>query len=498
MCSSDLANPIAGAGLVPPVGPDAQRLGHFGPVLAWPSVPIHWGLTPDGRVMSFGATSDGQQGGYRDYVVWDPARGSGPESFLLLPNTTAVDSFCAGQWLLADTGETLISGGNQLIDGINGYGRTDVMRFNPVDNGVRLVTPMQVPRWYATTLADARGQVVALGGRVVPAMPDGERAVAARVPEVLDPATGQWRLLDGAASDLAYGLSMGSWWYPRAWLGPDDRLFIVAHNGRLFSLDTAGQGSLTAWTPRLANVSAHLPAAMYAPGRLITVRNGQQVSLIDINGARPVVSAAAPISRHRRFASGTLLANGQWFVNGGTSVEDNVLEGAHLQAELWDPDSGAWRDLASAALPRLYHSNAMLLPDGTVLTGGGGLPGPLVNANVEIYYPPYLYRQDGSGEPAARPVIDTTPQAVTWGESLALRTRSARPIARMTLVGASQATHAFNVGQRFQALKFRADGQRLRVSLPRDRRQAPAGYYLLFAIDTDGVPSVAKLLRLRD
>mmetsp|Transcript_28963 Transcript_28963/g.52409 ORF Transcript_28963/g.52409 Transcript_28963/m.52409 type:complete len:112 (+) Transcript_28963:1028-1363(+) len=38
------------------------------------------------------------------------------------------------------------------------------------------------------------------------------------------------------------------------------------------------------------------------------------------------------------------------------------------------------------------HSTAILLPDATMLVGGGGRPGPVVNENVEIYSPPYLFQ----------------------------------------------------------------------------------------------------------
>ena len=68
----------------------------------------------------------------------------------------------------------------------------------------------------------------------------------------------------------------------------------------------------------------------------------------------------------------------------------NQLTGVAYQVEIWDPATGHWTAGASAAVPRLYHSNALLLTDATVLTGGGGAPGPLANLNAEIYYPPYL------------------------------------------------------------------------------------------------------------
>jgi hypothetical protein len=99
----------------PPAAPDAAARGTFGPVQPWPSVPIHWVLAPDGRLLTFGASTDGRQGGQRDYSVWDPARGFTPETFTVPPNTTRVNNFCAGQWLMPDSGDVLITGGTQNI-----------------------------------------------------------------------------------------------------------------------------------------------------------------------------------------------------------------------------------------------------------------------------------------------------------------------------------------------------------------------------------------------
>ena len=481
-------------GFTPPAAPDAAVRGAFGPVQPWPSVPIHWVLTPDGRLLSFGATSDGRQGGQRDLSVWDPARGFTPEAFTLLPITTRVNNFCAGQWLMPDSGDVLITGGTQNTPlRYQGIAATTV--FRSAGASLDRVADLQWRRWYPTALGTADGQVLVLGGRVDPATP-GSPAVPALVPELYHPATGTWRVLEGAASAGAFGLNRSSWYYPRAWLGPQALPVIAGRNGSLYQLDPAGAGQLTRLAGGLPHQDPFLPALMTAPGRLLLVGAGRRVSLVDLNTRPPTVQDGAPISRHRRYGNATLLPDGQVLVNGGVDAPDNRLEGAHLEAELWNPADGQWRPAASAALPRLYHGNAILLPDATVLTGGGGLPGPLTNANVEVYYPPYLYRRDGSGLPAERPLIDTQAIARGWGEALELPWSGPRAIARLTLIGTGQATHAFNAGQRLVELPFSDDGAVLRTRLPATRGELPPGFYLLFALDRDGVPSNGKIVRV--
>jgi hypothetical protein len=136
------------------------------------------------------------------------------------------------------------------------------------------------------------------------------------------------------------------------------------------------------------------------------------------------------------------------------------------------------------------------MPDGTVLTGAGGAPGPVANLNAEIYFPPYLYKTDGSGLPAARPVISSAPTASAWGQTVPVSMADANTVSRLTLVRFGAVTHDFSNEQRFQDLSFTQDGQNLSVTMPASANYAPPGFYMLFALDAQGVPSTAKIVRL--
>jgi Domain of unknown function (DUF1929) len=495
------SNPPRLNAAVPPGGPDAATKGTFGPVIQWPSVPIHWVLTPDGRVMNFGASSTGNQGGELDYSVWNPALGTGADAFLLLPNTTEVNTFCAAQWLIPETGKVLITGGTIVIPPVRGIGIDDVTVYDPQTDTVSNTTPMAYRRWYPTTIGTLSGEVVALGGRIDPTEITGGKATVASIPEVFNPVTQTWRTLTGAQSDTAYGIKDMSWYYPHAWLAPNGKTFILSRDGSTYTLSTNGAGKLTKHAAATTKANAHMTSAMYAPGKILAIRDDQVTSLVDINGSTPVITAAPmPITRHRRFGIATVLADGKVFVNGGTSADDNVLDSrAHYASEMWNPATGQWTETAAASLARLYHGDAIMLPDATVLTGGGGLPGPLTNNNAEIYYPPYLYKKDGSGLPAPRSTIDTASIAATWGQQLLVNfTDAGKPITRVTLLRSSMTTHAFNNGQRFQELGFSVVGNQLKLRIPTNKAVAPPGYYLLFALDSDGVPSTGKMIKLAD
>lgn len=148
--------------------------------------------------------------------------------------------------------------------------------------------------------------------------------------------------------------------------------------------------------------------------------------------------------------------------------------------------------MARMQIPRLYHSTALLLPDGrVVLAGGGRLPGP-PNADqlsAEVYSPPYLFK-------GARPTITSAPTTIGYGNSFVVETPEAPSIATVSLVRPGAVTHGFNQDQRFLSLAFEQTIGGLAVQAPENANLAPPGYYMLFVVATDGVPSVASFVRL--
>ena len=136
--------------------------------------------------------------------------------------------------------------------------------------------------------------------------------------------------------------------------------------------------------------------------------------VIDINGATPQVSATAPMAFGRRQHNLTVLADGTVLASGGNSSGASLvdLNAGVYPAELWDPATGQWRTLAAMQVTRQYHSSALLLPDGRVLSSGGGICGTCdqvgyLAKNAEIFSPPYLFQADGTLAP--RPSIDAAP-----------------------------------------------------------------------------------------
>jgi hypothetical protein len=237
-----------------------------------------------------------------------------------------------------------------------------------------------------------------------------------------------------------------------------------------------------------------LPTVMLKPGKLLSLENGGRASIIDMTRSPPVATPTNSPSQMRYWANATVQADGRVFVSGGSAVY-NELSGVAYRAETWDPDTEQWTPGAVASRARLYHSVGLLLPDATILTGGGGAPGPQTNPNAEIYYPPYLFRPDGSF--ASRPKITSAPgNALSWNQGFSLGVSSGVKASRVTFVRMSSVTHAYDSEARFFELGFSQNGSNLNLSTPASRAEAPPGYYLVFVFDQDGVPSVGRILRL--
>jgi YVTN family beta-propeller protein len=466
------------AGLAIP--PDAGQKGMFSRLYNWPLIAIHAALLPDGRVMTYGTKADGQQTGFFIYDVWDSAQP--PDAgHLTLPNNTAVDLFCSSQVVVPLNGDrnqpqlVISNGDNWTGNGTTNTGNPNSTVFDPASNTLVRGQDLKRARWYASAIVLVNGEVYIQGGW------DGTDR-----PEIRG-ADGRYRLLTTDTSGLDF-------YYPRNYVAPDGRVFGFDTNGKLYYVDTASGSLSIVGQIGDAIIGADATSAMFRPGRILQLGGFSNKSIvIDITGGAPVMSGLRTMSSQRRLASATILADGQVLATGGSPVW-NDLNGAALNAEIWNPQTGNWTVGAAGAVARLYHSTGLLLPDATVLVAGGGAPGPLTNLNAEIYYPPYLFTADG--QEAQRPVIVGTPDYLQIGDTVPIDVAPGSAIGRVVLVKTGAVTHGFNMDQRFLELPFRADGNRLYAQAPTHAPDATPGYYMLFVLDAAGVPSKAKILNL--
>jgi len=144
--------------------------------------------------------------------------------------------------------------------------------------------------------------------------------------------------------------------------------------------------------------------------------------------------------------------------------------------------------MAAQAVQRTYHSTAVLLPDGRVLSSGSDDLGSM-QQTYEIFSPPYMFA-------SARPVITSAPASLTYGAQFNIVTPDAASIARVALVRPGATTHADDFDQRYVALKFGIRSGQLTTTAPPSGNYAPPGNYMLVIVNSRGIPSVMPFLSL--
>ncbi len=454
--------------------------------ISWPIIAIHMVLNPDGTVLSFGTDSEGQQGAQLFYDSWNPDTGV----HKLLRHTTRTDLFCATQILIPSTGSVLIGGGDtrgaNLRDSagkmVVNTGVNDVNIFNYKDLSLTPSSmPMTFARWYAslTTLPDGR---LLIDGGI------DRNGADVKTPEIFTLGQG-WRTVPGI---------QGGGYYPRTFVMPNGQLLVFRDVDPALYMFNLSTGSSTK-VGQLPSFSRwYLPALMYDRGKILAVRREGAVSIIDVNGNTPVVSESEAVGNNRYWSSGTVLPDGKVLLTGGggTNAQQqvNTATNVALNAMIWDPKTGKWTNGASAKYSREYHSAALLLPDASVLVAGGGAPGPFKQLNAEVYYPPYLFNQEGAL--ASRPVIQNAANTMTLGSNYNFNVVSALPISRVTLIKTGAVTHSYNNDSRFLEMPFRVNGNTISVSVNESSNVLTPGYYMVFVIDSKGVPSVAKIVNI--
>jgi hypothetical protein len=457
-----------------------QDIGQWGPVKNWPVVGVHVALLPNGKVLAYDSVGDNATESYpvqnfTRATVWDPQA----DTWTPVNVDTGFNVFCSGLAHLRD-GRIFLAGGNK-DQALNGIVQTHL--FDPTTNTWRLGPNMAAGRWYPTVTPLRNGEMLITSGRV-------------DTPEVYT-VDGMLRSLSTASLNLPL--------YPWLDVAPDGRAFYSGPDQTLRTLDPSGTGSWQTLGQRDAINRDYGGHAIYDVGKMLVAGGGPSTAdarVIDFNGASPQVSATAPMAFGRRQHNLTVLADGSVLATGGNSSGAGLvdLNAGVYDAERWNPATGTWTTLGAMHVTRQYHSTALLLPDGRVLSSGGGICGTCdkvgyLAKNAEIFSPPYLFQSDGTLAP--RPVIGSAPSTIGYAGKLTVGTADPPSITKVALMRLGAVTHSDNMEQRYVPLAFTAGASGLTVSGPANANLAPPGPYMLVIVDARGVPSVARMVSVQ-
>ena len=209
--------------------------------------------------------------------------------------------------------------------------------------------------------------------------------------------------------------------------------------------------------------------------------------IIDLAAANPSYTPTSPMIHGRTRLNAVLLPDRTVFVSGGGSSPES---GPVLEAEIYDPQTGAWSAAATATVPRFYHSVALLLPDGRVATAGSNPNRGDDELRIEIFHPPYLFR-------GQRPFIEDAPTEICYGGNYELQTPNADRLQWVQLIRPMATTHSCDTEQRNVDLAFTVLGPcAVRITIPGEPDLAPPGWWMLNVVDTQRRPSQSRWVHL--
>jgi hypothetical protein len=482
-----------------------------------PNYAIHAVMLPTGKVFFFGYLEGSPTFAGRA-AVWDPALGTGPDSFTVVnPPKADVDGdgrfepapiFCGGQSLLAD-GSVFVTGGKLPAIYPKPRGPDFAFRFDPWTETWTREPRMLAGRYYPSQVLLPDGRTLILSGFTEDA-PGGVKNpyLESYTPDDNDAdAKGTIRHLTSGDRDV--GL------YPHLFVLPDGNVLMAGPreqdsavlNTDTFTWDrelpqpaltrTRGTAVLRPQGPggswEVTQIGGYDNQRRDAAGNTIPAASSET---IDVSQPHPKWVPDASLNVARAHHNTVLLPDGSMVTIGG-GIGDGAV-GGHFaatleqrQVELYDPATDTWRLGPSQQETRAYHSTAVLLPSGQVWSSGdNGNPPGATTDTAEIYSPPYLFK-------GTRPVITSSPAAVAYGERFRIRTKDGVG-ERAVLIAPGSTTHATDMNQRLVPLKLKdyTPGVGLNVFAPPNAAVAPPGYYMVFVIDSTGVPSKAEWVRL--
>lgn len=461
------------------------------------------------------------------------------------------DTFCCGHALLPD-GRLLVAGGTELYQLPLGEGHfhqehfpglSDAALFNPMATGSPWSNPGRMPRggrWYPTLVTLASGEILVLSGH--PENADRDRHNNHTMLLFRPTATNPWQVIGDSAQIPS---AFSGYLYPRLHVLPGGNVFsstpVLSGKSARWTpgSDTTWHDVATAPTayggfdftsillPLLPDDNYRAQVAVFGAGNAPpdpppppppapppppTPRGDPAGHIIDFgttaypnpNPTWAKLPSRAPYANNRRrmYVSAVILPTAEVFVCGGVVVP-GLINGNEDNSPVLDPEmlvrnpNGAWRwsriRRAASSIPRNYHSTALLMPDGRVWTAGsniGGVPGGTAfrRLQIEIYEPWYMCRQ--------RPVIRAWTTEVQAGTRIQVKVHPRWLITRLAIIRCGSFTHAFNGDQRYVGLADITRSGDSYVGRVPQRDIAIPGYYLLFAVTDEGVPSLGKFIRV--
>ncbi|MFN8077514.1 MAG: galactose oxidase-like domain-containing protein [Kineosporiaceae bacterium] len=448
------------------------------------AIGVHAALFHTGKVLLFGGYYDDDDETLATAAyLWDPATGAAKE--VDPPRNT----FCAGQTFLQD-GSLLVVGGRLSNDVHPTPGTPYTLRFDPVSETWLEEPDTVLGRYYPTATELPDGRVLVTSGNTTTGKLN-------RTVEVFTPGTG------GAQGSYAkVGPDVPIDLYPKQYVMPDGKVLVVQHK-----LVTTVDPATWEWAslPPLSVVRKNNPSSVLLPagpggqqwqmfltGGAQTQRGGTTAKseILDLRSPAKGWRKAAPMPNPRTHMGLVHLPDGTLLGVGGNS--DDRFGEPQKGALRYDPATDTWTKLASQAMRRAYHSTALLLPDGRVLSAGDTGPGG-GGTRLEVFSPPYLFA-------GPRPVIaSTSATQLGYGDALTVTLdRAAGPAAsRAVLISPSAVTHSDDMSSRFVELAVtRASDASLTLAMPASAVAAQPGWAMLFVLDASGVPSTASWVHL--
>jgi len=448
-------------------------------------------------------------------AVWDPAAGAGG---FFHPHTLRnaagrpIDYFCCGHAFLAD-GRLLVAGGTVSwhgnADGLPGL--RDVLAFDTQTQQWSHRAPMVHGRWYPTLITLGDGRVLTTSGL------RGNLATNTLI-EAYSWAANAWQVLRSPQPPHFAGLPR----YAHLLLLESGAVFFTggrmddpSHVGPCV-VDVAADPITVRPVPGLQDGNARdqstsvlLPPAqdqrVMIMGGAPVGPHAEAVSHCDIVDFKavgaPTYRAAPSMHRPRIHLNAVLLPDRTVLVAGGARGREDRAHPTP-EVEIYDPASNSWTLGAASSITRLYHSVALLLPDARVLAAGGNPPpfGHQVpweppdhneEMRLDVYSPPYLFK-------GSRPVIEAAPAEWAYGDTVSIETPAAGALKWASLVRNGVATHSFNTNQRLVDLPIASQGGGVvEVEVTGEPNVAPPGWYMLFLVDDQGIPSAAKWIHLQ-